>query len=184
MERYTRLDMVSLLSNSADIKSLPQSIEIPLQTHLLSPQILHQEKRNDEQIKWVAERIKAAARRCRKIDRNNEFLFTSSFNMVRFYTMLLNGAFVHLQGKMIIVTKSAVFATDYILSSQGESRVMQEIGLIFHEAYPAVVPAQGFWKSSWLTYKKTSTTEYPDTDNTISVVVGNESNVGRRKIDY
>jgi hypothetical protein len=66
IERYTRLDMVPLLSNSADIKPLPQSIEIPLQTHLLSPQILHQEKRNDEQIKWVAQRIKDAASRCRK----------------------------------------------------------------------------------------------------------------------
>jgi len=80
---------------------------------------------------------------------------------------------------MIIVTRSAVFATDYVLSSQGESQVMQEVGLIFHEAHPAVVPAQGFWTSSWLTYKNLPTTEYPDIDNTISVVFGNE-NVGRR----
>ena len=178
-EQFTRLDIVPLLSKSDDIKSPLQTIELPLKVHLLSPQILHQEERNDEQIKWVAERINAAASRCQKTDRNNKFLFTSTFNMVRFYTMLLNGDFVHQQGKMIIVTKSAVFATDYVLSSHGESRVMQDIGLIFHEAHPAVVPAQGFWRSSWLTYKKMTTTEYPDTDNTISDVVRNE-NVGRR----
>jgi len=148
---------------------------------MLSPRLFHRTGNCSDLERWMFEWIKTAVRKCRHTDRNNEFLWTTNFNLVRFYNMFLGGHFVEERGKLIIVTKSAVYSTPYQPTTDGEREVMKEISLLLHDLSPAVIPAKGYWTSAWLTHRGRSTPAYPDTDNTISVLFRNENVDGDTK---
>ena len=139
--------------------------------------MLHQTTNNPELKSWVAGKIRAAVKEYRDMNRQEEiFLRTSSYNMVRYYAMFLRADFVDQVRKLIIVTRNEVFATDYDATDGGERQASKEIGLVFHDLHPAVVPAQGFWTSIWLSFRNQMTPEYRETDNSMT-----EMNVIRRR---
>ena len=173
-DKYKRLHLVPLLSDLTNIKETIK-LEVPFELKL-SSKMLHQTTNNPELKSWVAGKIRAAVKEYRDMNRQEEiFLRTSCYNMVRYYAMFLRGDFVDQVGKLIIVTRNKVFATEYNATDEGERQASMEIGLVFHDLHPAVVPAQGFWTSIWLSFRNQTTPEYPETDNSISVMVGNQN---------
>ena len=100
-DKYKRLHLVPLLSDLTYIKETIK-LEVPFELKL-SSKILHQTTNNPELKSWVAGKIRAAVKEYRDINRQEEiFLWTSCYNMVRYYAMFLRGDFVDQVAKLIL----------------------------------------------------------------------------------
>ena len=180
-----------MISRYSDKRLVPQqyqkiqvprtSVRTPFQITVsdITEDLLHQREPKPRLQQMIICQIKAAVREFEHSDHTSQALDTSSSNLIRYYRLWLAGTFIPYSNKLIIVTKDAVYATEYKETELGELSSIMEISRLFREEHAAVMPSQGYFTSEWVINEQQMTEDFPHCDNSVSVVVRN-TNAWRR----
>ena len=156
LEKDSLSDLLSSLSESAiperfqKLSLAKTTVFLPLTMSTISNEIVHRKVEDPDLTAWITKEIKFAVKLSVNDDGTCPAAHLSFVNLLRFYSMWLRGDFTSYAGKLIVVTKTDAYAMDFRETEMGEREAQRDVGLIFHDEHPALMPAKGFWQSEWL----------------------------------